>query len=429
MDLEVGGIQEGIDPVGPAVSQPEASTLFRSLQESGLRLYSEGFQPEAFLSLFAATLHAHRFAQHEPAAAVLSTIVNLVQWPAEESARRKIADVLRAHQQELLDYPQYITAGLRLAGLLGDTAWAMQLASHSVARQAVLSQKVGNSDVVAAGAVPSLVIAGFMKCGTTSLYDFVSQQSWALPSAAKEIGWLGAAWGQSLGVPFYKACFPAHVAGWDLPPFSIDAYPRYVTCGLALQLLSELDPVPLVAVMVRDPFERFVSHFEHDARLGITRGHSTIEEYARSIVDQVDGLSSQPPEGQAAEYLIPMTDSLYVPHIARWMERIGRYRLSVLDVTDLDDPAFMRGWSRTFLGRVIDPQAAVPTSNANPSRKTLTVERGSALDRVRTHLYEANRDLPDLIGRRLPWLDRGRGAPRSTAAPPPAKSPTTRRSK
>lgn len=385
------------------MSEPSTSALSSVLHEAGLTLYSQHQQTEAFFALFCTAVHAHRQMQFEAAASALSTIVNLVQWPAEQAERQMMADVLRAHQQELLDYSQYVTAGLRLAGLLGDRRWATHLADISVGRQAYLAEKVTAAESVKSGAVPTLVIAGFMKCATTALHDFLVQQPWAMPAAAKEVGWLGAPWGRGLGAGFYKRCFPAQAPGWDSPPFSVDAYPRYITNDGALDAIARLKPVPLVVVLVRDPFDRFVSNFEHDLRLGIDRGHRSVAEYAESVVDRLQLSHSQAADGHGDDYLIPFTESLYVPWITRWMHRLGRQRLSVLDLTDLVRSSAMQSWLRDFVGREGDPRVNVPWRNVNPAQKALAVEPGSALDIVRRRLLEANRDLPDLIGRHLPW--------------------------
>ncbi len=388
------------------MSESSASALSGVLHEAGLTLYSQHQQTEAFFALFCTVVHAHRQRQFEAAASALSAIINLVQWPAERAERQMMADVLRAHQQELLDYSQYVTAGLRLAGLLGDRRWATHLANLSVGRQAYLAEKVTAAESVRSGAVPTLVIAGFMKCATTALYDFLIQQPWALPAATKEVGWLGAPWGRGLGADFYKSCFPAQAPGWDSPPFSVDAYPRYITSDGALAAIARLKPVPLVVVMVRDPFDRFVSHFEHDLRLGIDRGHRSVAEYAESIVDRLQLSDSQAADWHGDDYLIPFTESLYVPAITRWMQRLGRHRLSVLDMSDLERPRAMQSWLREFVGRKGDPRVSVPWRNVNPAQKALGIERGSALDIIRRRLLEANRDLPDIIGRRLPWAGR-----------------------
>ena len=116
---------------------------------------------------------------------------------------------------------------------------------------------------------PNFIIPGFMKCGTTSLYDYIAQHPNVLPASQKEIMFFNNEKSYKLGLDWYRANFP---------PISKDA--NYIT-GEASTLyaldftipekLYQAFPNIKLIFILRNPVDRAISHYYFNVN---TRGLS-----------------------------------------------------------------------------------------------------------------------------------------------------------
>ncbi|HMO76129.1 MAG TPA: sulfotransferase [Sphingopyxis sp.] len=108
------------------------------------------------------------------------------------------------------------------------------------------------------GALPNLIVIGAMKCGTTSLNDYLALHPQIHMAAAKEINWFS---GEQAHRPieWYKAQFdPAFpVRGEASQNYSKAHHPFYRD---APARMAELIPDAKLLYIVRDPIERYRSH-------------------------------------------------------------------------------------------------------------------------------------------------------------------------
>lgn len=120
----------------------------------------------------------------------------------------------------------------------------------------------------ASGALPTFVIIGAMKCGTTSLHYYLGMHPEIGMSAEKELAYFAEEWNWKRGEPWYRRQFdPAR-------PVRGEASPHY-TCHPQYQGVPErmhaLLPEAKLIYLVRDPVERIVSHYCHDVVRGFER--------------------------------------------------------------------------------------------------------------------------------------------------------------
>ena len=108
--------------------------------------------------------------------------------------------------------------------------------------------------------VPEIFIVGTMKGGTTILYDYISSHPRVVAGSQKEL--------------HYFSLFPDRGLDWYLGQFpdrpedtlSIDASPTYFDLATSTAIPGHIKaaaPDSKVIIIVRDPIERAVSHFEH----------------------------------------------------------------------------------------------------------------------------------------------------------------------
>jgi hypothetical protein len=113
--------------------------------------------------------------------------------------------------------------------------------------------------------LPNLIVIGAMKCGTTSLHRYLGAHPQIFMSAEKELNFFiaEATWGR--GLEWYSSCFPTDrpVRGESSPSYA--HYPYFA--GVPERMRAVVPDAKLI-YLVRDPVERIVSHWIHDAAAG-----------------------------------------------------------------------------------------------------------------------------------------------------------------
>jgi hypothetical protein len=112
------------------------------------------------------------------------------------------------------------------------------------------------------GALPNLIVAGGLKCGTTSLHHYLNLHPDVAMSRPKELNFFVAELNWELGPEWYASHFDrdAPVRGESSPHYT--NLPRFQ--GVAERMHALLGGQAQVIYMVRDPIERMLSHYFHN---------------------------------------------------------------------------------------------------------------------------------------------------------------------
>jgi sulfotransferase family protein len=115
------------------------------------------------------------------------------------------------------------------------------------------------------GALPNVVVIGGLKCGTTSLHHYLNLHPEIEMSRPKELNFFVEELNWDLGPDWYASHFDAAVPvrGETSPHYT--ARPRYD--GVAKRMRETLGDARLI-YMVRDPVDRMLSHYLHNAAGG-----------------------------------------------------------------------------------------------------------------------------------------------------------------
>ncbi len=121
------------------------------------------------------------------------------------------------------------------------------------------------TDEAAKGRLPDFVILGAMKCGTTSLHDYLNYHPDIAMSQPKELNFFVEHQRWERGLVWYKSNFtePDKVMGESSPNYT--RYPFFP--GVAEKMHAVMPDVKLI-YCVRDPVRRMVSHYIHDHSIG-----------------------------------------------------------------------------------------------------------------------------------------------------------------
>jgi hypothetical protein len=115
------------------------------------------------------------------------------------------------------------------------------------------------------GALPNLIVIGGLKCGTTSLHHYLGLHPEISMSRPKELNFFVAELNWELGQEWYASHFDrrSRVRGESSPHYT--NLPRFE--GVAERMRS-LIPEARIVYMVRDPIDRMLSHYLHNAGAG-----------------------------------------------------------------------------------------------------------------------------------------------------------------
>lgn len=121
-------------------------------------------------------------------------------------------------------------------------------------------------------ALPSFIIIGAQKSGTSSLFSYLSQHPQILPSSKEEVHYFDGGLDPNLdnfknGEPWYRSFFPLERdVGKNQKVFEVS--PLYIFNPLVPERISKLIPEVKLIAILRDPVERAISHYFHVKRKG-----------------------------------------------------------------------------------------------------------------------------------------------------------------
>ena len=195
----------------------------------------------------------------------------------------------------------------------------------------------GTSVEAPARDLPTFIVIGAMKAGTTSLYHYLRNHEQIFMPKVKELDFFadGANW--SRGLEWYRQQFSGvgDELAWGEASTLYTKYPQYD--GIPERIAAVVPNVKLI-YLVRDPIVRMRSHYQHRVALGAETG---------------------PPETALLENPIYLAYSKYAMQLERYLEHFPREQLLVITSESLrnDRAATVRSVYE-FLG--VDPTLSPP---------------------------------------------------------------------
>lgn len=199
--------------------------------------------------------------------------------------------------------------------------------------------------------LPSALIIGAQRSGTTSLFNYLVQHPDVLPPIGKEIHYFD--FNYARGVKYYRGRFP-YSHRLRRGALTLDATPYYLAHPLVPERAARLLPqVKLIAVL-RNPVDRALSHYQHEIREGreTLSFAEAIEKESERLAGEEERLRNEPGyyswNHRRFSYL---RRGLYMEQLRRWLQYFPRSQLLVLQSEWLfrDPPAAMATVQR-FLG-------------------------------------------------------------------------------
>lgn len=253
--------------------------------------------------------------------------------------------------------------------------------------------------------LPSCIIAGAQKAGTSTLYSWLIQHPDVSGALRKEVHyfdgglnprkdnfWCGPSW--------YKAHFPLSW-GYGGRHHFVEASPSYLFVPWVPRRIKEVLPSVKIILVLRNPTERAISNYFHEVKAG-RETRSIVNALCRSEEFTERDLEIGSDSFYRALYFSYKERGIYVRQIKRYMEIFKNEQIHILGSNSLfkyPDPTLQRVFG--FLNvetdfRIQDKQP----SNVNPIKKHVPQD---VYDYLNNFYRPYNDELLELLSGRVFW--------------------------
>ncbi|MCC3425531.1 MAG: sulfotransferase [Microcoleus sp. PH2017_01_SCD_O_A] len=193
---------------------------------------------------------------------------------------------------------------------------------QTVASRPELSQVKWNSTQLRE---PDFIIIGSPRCGTTSLYKYITSHPQILPAANKEICFFSEHFNK--GLAWYQAHFPPPIDAHHF--LTGEATPTYLTHPLAASRLHGCLPKVKLIVILRNPVDRALSHYQMLVRRGTESRtfEKAIDAELQLLADATETSLADKSYWKDCHYIYK---SLYVCSLKQWMNLFPREQFLIL---------------------------------------------------------------------------------------------------
>jgi len=279
--------------------------------------------------------------------------------------------------------------------------------------------------------LPDVLIIGGQRCGTSSLYKWLSRHPNVSPSLRKETEYFSI--GHAKGEDWYRAHFPlrlrrraADVMGRALVTF--EATPDYLFDPRAPKRARALVPEARLIALLRDPADRAVSQYHLNVRLGDESldldGALRAED--ERLRDEWTRVAEHPDyRATSLRRFSYVARGRYVEQLQRWLDVYPRRQLLVLRSEDLyASPAEVYHRILGFLDLPAwEPPEFRNYSFMGPFGGTYPDPPNTVRRFLADAFAEPNRRLVDLLGEEFQWDTPPTAQQRPVTHPPAHTSP------
>jgi hypothetical protein len=253
--------------------------------------------------------------------------------------------------------------------------------------------------------LPSFIVVGAMKSGTTSLFSYLRQHPQLVPSCIKEVHYFDGGINPKIdnyerGLGWYRSHFPLR-SRLDLRSKVFEATPLYLFNPWAPERIFSVLPDVKIIVILRNPTERAISHYFHERRAGreslpILDALIAEEKRLESIIEAEDY------KNEGYIHYSYKRRGEYKRQLVRYFEHFPREQILVLSFDDLvRTPTDALKSVFEFL------QVESPFLPRSPRPRRTRFRRHRVASEVYLyldqHFLPHNRDLYQLLGTRLGW--------------------------
>jgi hypothetical protein len=248
-----------------------------------------------------------------------------------------------------------------------------------------------------ARALPTFLIIGAQKGGTTSLHEYLAEHPEVGSSSIKEVQYFSL--NSHRSIEWYRAHFPER----DKYRHVFESSPYYLFHPCCPQRIHLALPDVKLIVLLRDPVDRAYSHHNHECALGFES-----LDFAAALAREQIRLAGE--EGRikaerryrsfAHQHYSYLARGMYAEQLERWLQFFPREQMLLLASEDLfADPARTLHHVQDWLGLSSHTPAGLSARNA----RTYSPMTSQLHEEFRSRFRTSSADLLRLTGLRFPW--------------------------
>ncbi|MBQ7555901.1 sulfotransferase [bacterium] len=255
--------------------------------------------------------------------------------------------------------------------------------------------------------LPSFIIIGAQRCGTTSLYDYLSNHPQIIPSPVKELFYFDDYYTRPIN--WYKSFFPTEKQKEKLERDLVarvitgEASPSYFFHPYAAKRIKETLPQVKLILVLRDPIERAYSHYNHIRRLNrepLSFEEALAKEVER-ITPDIEKLAKDEfyKADQRRDYSY-LTRGYYAKQLTEWYKYFPKEQLLVVQSEE-----FYRETPRVY-NEIVEylglNSYTLPTFEAKNALKYAKMAPETK-EKLKAYFAPKNEELYELLGKRFDW--------------------------
>jgi hypothetical protein len=255
--------------------------------------------------------------------------------------------------------------------------------------------------------LPDFLIIGAMKCGTTSLYYYLTRHRGVAPVERKELHFFDR--GYHRGIEWYKSHFllrgekfyRRHLRRrrW----LAGEATPLYLFHPLAPERIKRTLPEAKLIVLLRNPVDRAYSHYQHQVRAGKERLSfaEAIEREPERLRGEIEKMRADGSyDGVSYRRFSYLARGRYAEQLRVWFGLFAREQMLVLNSEELfQNPSQTVARTLEFLKLPAKQSRRYPTYNEGRYARMDAKMRQQLIEYFRPH----NQALYDLLGKDFGW--------------------------
>ncbi|MBO7447902.1 sulfotransferase domain-containing protein [bacterium] len=255
--------------------------------------------------------------------------------------------------------------------------------------------------------LPSFIIIGAQRCGTTSLYDYLSHHPQIIPSPVKELFYFDDYYTRP--IEWYKSFFPTKKEQEKLERDLVasvitgEASPSYFFHPYAAKRIKETLPQIKLILVLRDPIERAYSHYNHIKRLNREplSFEEAIEKEQERITPDIEKLAKDEfyKADQRRDYSY-LTRGYYAKQLKEWFKHFPKEQLLIVQSEE-----FYRETPKVY-NEIVEylglNSYTLPTFEAKNALKYAKMAPETK-EKLKAYFAPKNEELYELLGKRFDW--------------------------
>lgn len=260
--------------------------------------------------------------------------------------------------------------------------------------------------------LPNFLIIGYLKTGTTSLYDYLIQHPQIISASRKEVHFFDGYYHR--GINWYKSNFATIFYKKRLEMklksnvITGEATPNYVYFPDAENRIKKIIPDVKIIVILRNPIERAYSDYNYRKKLG--RGKLENVSFEQAVREEIERFSDPKnnfiddlmDDYKGSDTRLPFVHlGIYMSTIKKWFDVFKKEQILVLQTEELEENP------EKVVKRVFEFLGLEPIKISDYKKKN--VGNYSVINKETRELlfefYKAhNSKLEDFLGEKLNWI-------------------------